>query len=580
MSSGEGLFDLRSLLLCIVLIELFLSGIMVLYWKKRGGYPGFGIWTLSLICLALAHMNIMLRGIIPDVISIFGTNLFSVLGFLLVYEAITRYYTNTPLDRRWYLFLPIIFAGVIIGYYIYPSIALRSIILALCALILSCQIARMFYQNRPAERDIFTWLNIGNFSFLALIFAFRIIDYSLNTQERPLLQSSFSTDFLFLYSIFATIGSTLLFIIINFDRLSAERDVVMSRIRELADRYDLAIKTARAGVWEIDLATLTLSVDDQVYQMLGREKTKAGQIPLTLNDIIYPEDLPAILKKLESVTGKDQEISDEYRVLNESGEIRYHISYAKSYKKASGSGLYLLGMSIDITPLRQTQNALKKAMNKLTILSGITRHDILNCATIIRMNIYLLMELITDPEITRRLHIIAETEEKITQLIQFTGEYEKLGLSEPRWIDIADTLSRQPVQSLADGRVLVVPEKGVTIFTDPMIEKVLYNLIDNSIRHGGTVRIMTFSYAYDEKDLMIIYTDDGTGIAPDEKEKIFQKGYGKNTGMGLFLCREILALTDITIAETGVPGHGVRFEIRVKFGLYKDERINNPKQSQ
>ena len=42
--------------------------------------------------------------------------------------------------------------------------------------------------------------------------------------------------------------------------------------------------------------------------------------------------------------------------------------------------------------------------------------------------------------------------------------------------------------------------------------------------------------------------------------------------MGLFLCREILALTDISIDETGIPGEGVRFLMRVKYGLYKDER--------
>jgi len=34
-----------------------------------------------------------------------------------------------------------------------------------------------------------------------------------------------------------------------------------------------------------------------------------------------------------------------------------------------------------------------------------------------------------------------------------------------------------------------------------------------------------------------------------------------NTGLGLFLSREILAITSITIRETGIPGEGARFEI-------------------
>jgi signal transduction histidine kinase len=48
-----------------------------------------------------------------------------------------------------------------------------------------------------------------------------------------------------------------------------------------------------------------------------------------------------------------------------------------------------------------------------------------------------------------------------------------------------------------------------------------------------------------------------------DKERIFAKGFGKNTGFGLFLVREILAITGLTISETGFPGKGARFEIRM-----------------
>jgi signal transduction histidine kinase len=63
--------------------------------------------------------------------------------------------------------------------------------------------------------------------------------------------------------------------------------------------------------------------------------------------------------------------------------------------------------------------------------------------------------------------------------------------------------------------------------------------------------------------LFIVVEDNGVGIPVDEKEKIFEKGFGKNTGFGLFLVREILAITGITIRETGTPGEGARFEISV-----------------
>jgi signal transduction histidine kinase len=64
--------------------------------------------------------------------------------------------------------------------------------------------------------------------------------------------------------------------------------------------------------------------------------------------------------------------------------------------------------------------------------------------------------------------------------------------------------------------------------------------------------------------------DDGNGVVAKEKEKIFERGFGKNTGFGLALSREILAITGITITENGEPGKGARFEMLVPEGAYRE----------
>ena len=69
--------------------------------------------------------------------------------------------------------------------------------------------------------------------------------------------------------------------------------------------------------------------------------------------------------------------------------------------------------------------------------------------------------------------------------------------------------------------------------------------------------------------LRIIYEDDGNGISAEDKARLFSKGFGKHTGLGLFLSREILAITGITISENGEPGNGARFEIVVPKGVYR-----------
>ena len=105
-----------------------------------------------------------------------------------------------------------------------------------------------------------------------------------------------------------------------------------------------------------------------------------------------------------------------------------------------------------------------------------------------------------------------------------------------------------------------------------MLERVFFNLLDNSVRHGEHVTEIRVSSLLDKNGLNIVWEDNGVGIPPDQKEKIFERGFGKNTGLGMFLTREILSLTDITIQETGEPGKGARFEITVPNGMWRNTR--------
>jgi len=81
--------------------------------------------------------------------------------------------------------------------------------------------------------------------------------------------------------------------------------------------------------------------------------------------------------------------------------------------------------------------------------------------------------------------------------------------------------------------------------------------------------MLRFSALESGDDHLIVCEDDGEGIPVEEREKVFEWGFGKNTGLGLFLSREILDITGITIKETGEPGTGARFELTVPKGAWR-----------
>ena len=113
---------------------------------------------------------------------------------------------------------------------------------------------------------------------------------------------------------------------------------------------------------------------------------------------------------------------------------------------------------------------------------------------------------------------------------------------------------------------------GTEIFADPLIVKVFYNIMDNSVRYGRKIITIRVSVQESGDDHLIVCEDDGDGVPADDKERIFERNFGRNTGLGLFLSREILGITGITIRENGEPGTGARFEITVPKSAYRIAR--------
>jgi signal transduction histidine kinase len=232
-----------------------------------------------------------------------------------------------------------------------------------------------------------------------------------------------------------------------------------------------------------------------------------------------------------------------------------------------------IALEHEIEQRKQAEEALTQANKKLNLLSSITRHDMLNKLT----SIGLLTELMSqkyagDPEISAYVKKIDPLIRDLEEMAWFTGDYQDLGIHAPAWQRIPDVIAG--IRSWIRGLIIETDPDlaGYEIFSDRLLSKVFYNLADNANRHGEHVSRIRVHGVCRPGGYVIIWEDDGVGVPDGEKEKIFSKGHGKNTGLGLFMVREILAITGISIRETGVPGKGARFEILVPEGSYRQIR--------
>jgi len=229
-----------------------------------------------------------------------------------------------------------------------------------------------------------------------------------------------------------------------------------------------------------------------------------------------------------------------------------------------------IAQGVDITDRKQAEEALSQTNKKLNILSSITRHDINNQLTALQGYIGILEKKHSDPALNEYCSKAATAAQRISDMIRFTKEYDKIGANAPSWQDCR-TLVDIAAKEAPLGKVLVKNDltAGAEVYADPLVVKVFYNLMDNAVRYGGKITTIRFSVQESVGDHLIVCEDDGEGVVAEEKERIFERGFGKNTGLGLALSREILDITGITIRETGEPGKGARFEMTVPKGAWR-----------
>ena len=286
-------------------------------------------------------------------------------------------------------------------------------------------------------------------------------------------------------------------------------------------------------------------------------------------DLVFNED-PALLAKYPLLKRKGRTLVTETTApfLNNGKEATIWIAAAPLYD-TRGTMVGAIESIRDISDRKQAEEALRMSNRKLQLLSGITRHDIRNQLIALRGAVDLIDRDALDQESRELLGIVEKAAESINSQIEFTKEYEHLGMEEPRWQDVTGVFRHATVHLMMYDISLALPEQDYEIFADPLLEKVFYNLLDNALRHGGDVTCIGLSFGETDEGLRIFVRDNGRGVRDEDKPFIFERGFGKNTGLGLFLSREILSITGITIAETGTFGTGAQFEILVPKGGYR-----------
>ncbi len=315
-----------------------------------------------------------------------------------------------------------------------------------------------------------------------------------------------------------------------------------------------------------------VSANRKLSQMLGYESPDYLKDKSVLDLMVDPHTWHQIetgLDEAESVAGfelqlKRKEGSGILVVLNASvlPSADHKITWIEGIlEDVTEQTVTEMEMQYHEAELNRFAQSLNQANKKLNLLSSITRHDILNQLTAFLGYLELIEEETDNPKIKKYIELEKSIAETIRKQIQFTKDYHEIGVKSPQWFDVEKTIQTVTAPLPLSNGSLVINIKNLSIYADPLLEKVFYNLVENALRHGEEVSRITFSSILSEDSITIVCEDNGKGIPDKFKEAIFNRQHFKNTGFGLFLSREILGITGLSIKETGEQGKGGRFEI-------------------
>ena len=343
-------------------------------------------------------------------------------------------------------------------------------------------------------------------------------------------------------------------------------------INDINDKCAAMLRYERADLIEKDLSMiLPPSPEWELFISNLRERSFSGEVELVFHTrsgaarqfLITATSAPEYTAICSAIDITERKLAEKM-IRNAKEELEGRVRERTSELLRTNDML-----RTEIQERKRYEDAIELANKKLNTLSSITRHDILNQITALGMFLSLAKEIATDPAVIGHLNNIEQITLLIQKQIRFTRDYQNIGTSSPHWQRVQRVIDNA-VTDLHFGKAALEADlNDLEIYADLLLEKVFYNLLENSIRHGGEVTKIRFYFRRDESGVTIIYEDNGVGIPSHAKEKIFKREYYRNTGYGLFLVAEILGITGLSIKESGEPGKGARFEIFIPPGSFR-----------
>lgn len=249
--------------------------------------------------------------------------------------------------------------------------------------------------------------------------------------------------------------------------------------------------------------------------------------------------------------------------------------------------LLALILALLVAAVFQTHRLRQRAENKeqeKTIFLAVMSHEIRSLMNAVLAAVELLRNTRLDPQQQHLAHLANSGSSTLLALVNDLLDVSKLEANQG-WVECGPVNIATLVRDAVDLHLLRANEKHISLtwqgdsappllmLDDIRVGQILRNLISNAIKFTDTGGVKVGFSISDtdtahQKRLQVVVADTGVGISQESQKSLFEpyvqarSTYKRTggTGLGMFICRELLKLMQGTISLSSETGKGTRIE--------------------
>lgn len=143
-------------------------------------------------------------------------------------------------------------------------------------------------------------------------------------------------------------------------------------LQESKEKFSNAMKATSDGIWDSNLETGELYVNEHYYEMLNYSPGEKIFTQKGFEELLHPEDKERVLKKIQDCTeGKNEDYHEEFRLKTKTGQWKWIMGRGiVTSRDPNGKALRFFGTHVDISQCKKTEKALQESENKFYSISN------------------------------------------------------------------------------------------------------------------------------------------------------------------------------------------------------------------